>query len=360
MIRNIFYVLILFFSLINSQESITILDTIDVVTSQAFKVPAEKNIVFANLLKFEGKAVLFDKNLNQIHDANEYFRSPDEKTMEKEVKTGRGANVQFHVKDKIDEVGEYLMRIDVRLMGENRQIQQHSAYYLIRVSNPHIASVVDLEPEYFYSEKKTFSFATQEYSDVNLYYWDVEDQSGNKLLSGKGPVITLDTLFSNLSLIDSKLKIKGYYADKVFEYLENGNTTPKKSEWEIFIKKPTLNEFTDWKNEEKDNSTKAFFISVYSHQAMKILYTYTGKTESGFVVVKPDIRSLSLVSEPENLIKSYKSSKSGSWVFITFELNQEYLDSLEEFAEISAKLKVKFKTQFNETIQYDYSSTLYK
>ena len=353
-----YFFFIILFSTLTFAKGKTILDTVNVTTLERFKVPANKNIVIANVLKINFTSTLLDENFNKIRDCKDVYMDPSPEKLRKKARGGRGSNVQYAVFETVDKEGVYYIKVDIKVRGEKGSGHK-TVYYMVRAKYPEILAPIQLNPKgYFYSEHKSFSFATAQFKDASKYSYKIFSSAGNMLLQGTGPVVVLDSLLNSLQLVGQKLKIVGYYGDKPFNYREIGQSDVHKSEWEITINKPTLDEFTDWHNTEKPGDPT--IISAYNDKAMKILYSYFGKTENGFVVIQPKIKSLTVSAQPDGLIASYTPIQRGSWLFVVFKLSDDYLGTLEEYAEIDAKIAVKFRTQFGEVINRTYDATIYK
>jgi len=227
---------------------------------------------------------------------------------------------------------------------------------MINVVYPHMGSEVKLRKHYFYSEKETISFATLEFRDPNGYSYKVIDGSGNEILSGTGSIVKLDEVFKNISNVGKTIVIKGFYHNKEFSYIYDGQDVHKSS-WSFTLDKPNLEEFDDWK---KGKPEDKIAISAWNHNAMRLLYTYIGSTPNGFVVVYPDPKRFKISSDPTDIIKDARYHRTGNFLYVSFRLNQEFLDGMEDCGEQPVKLKVQFTTQFGETVTKNYDGTILK
>ncbi len=346
------------FTTVQAKKSIQ--DTLNVTTLQKFKVPQNKNIVIANVLRIKVSAELLDAGMNTIRECKEFWQDPTNAQIKKKTRGGRGTDVQFSVFETIKKEGTYYIKLNIKVKGE-RGSGNKTVYYLVNVRLPEVAAPIDLsEKGYFYSQKKTFSFATIQFNNPSLYSYKIFDGGGNIIGQNNGSVVKLDSVLSDLKYVGSKIKIVGYYNGEEFEYRETGNSEVHKSEWEINILKPTINDFTDWRNTANKSDNEPVIISAYNRNAMRILYAYFGKTDNGFVVVQPQVRGFRLTSEPRGLVINARPTKAGSWLYVQFELSKDYLDQIEDYGEIETTLHVQFRTQFGETIDRTYDATIYK
>ncbi len=357
--KTIFAVFVLLTSIAFAQK-ITVVDTINATTMERFKVPAEKNIVVANVLKIKFNATLLDASMNPIRECKDFYQDPSDAKIKKKARGGRGTNVQYAVFETLEEEGIYYIKIDIKVKGE-RGGGKKTVYYMVDVKYPEIVAPIQLnEKGYYYSEHKSFSFATVQFNNPNLYSYKLFTSGGDLIEEKKGPIVELDSVLSDLRFVGQKIKIVGYYGGKPFKYREIGGSDVFQTEWEIAIRQPKLNEFTDWRRTDGNTKEEPVIISAYNYKAMRILYSYFGKTESGFVVVKPEIKGFSLSAEPKGLVINARPIRTGSWLYIQFELSQDYLDGIEEYGQVDVKLNVRFKTQFNERVNRTYDATIYK
>ena len=93
---------------------------------------------------------------------------------------------------------------------------------------------------------------------------------------------------------------------------------------------------------------------------MRLLYTYTGNTPSGFVVVYPEINDFRFQGEPAELFKNSRYSRSGNFLYVSFSLNEEYLTEMEDCAEQPVRISIEFITQFDEKVEKIYEGTILK
>ncbi len=358
--KKILFAIFIAFASVTVAQKITVIDTVNATTMEKFKVPAEKNIVVANVLKIQFTATLLDASMNPIRECKEFYQDPSDAKIRKKASGGRGTNVQYAVFETLEEEGTYYIKIDIKVKGE-RGRGKKTVYYMVNVKYPDIVAPIQLnEKGYYYSEHKSFSFATVQFNNPNLYSYKLFSSGGETIEEKQGPIVVLDSVLNDLRYVGQKIKVVGYYGGKPFKYRQIGNSEVYKTEWEFVIKQPKLNEFTDWRRTDGQTKEEPVIISAYNYKAMRILYSYFGKTESGFVVVKPEIKGFSLTAEPRGVIINARPVRTGSWLYIQFELSQDYLDGIEEYGQVDVKLNVRFKTQFNERVNRTYDATIYK
>ncbi|MEN8191463.1 MAG: hypothetical protein ABFS12_01520 [Bacteroidota bacterium] len=338
-----------------AQSNITISDTIDVVTLQKFNVPEDRNIVLTNIKQISIQSELLDSEFNKIRDVDEIFQTLSSDEVIKKSKDGRGVMVQVVANEAIEEPGAYYIKININYIDEQGK-GFASAYYQINVSYPQVNSKINLRENYFYSEKETMSFATSEFADPNGYSFEIIDQAGNVLSKGNSSIVSLNSVFNNIKNVGKEITIKGYYKEKQFFYEYNGAEVHK-SEWTIRLNKPNLEEFNDWK---KANPNDRIAISAWNKNAMRLLYTYTGNTPNGFAVVYPEINNFKFKGEPSELFNKSKYSRAGNFLYVSFDLNKEYLAELEDCAEQPVRISIEFTTQFDEKVEKVYEGIILK
>jgi len=338
-----------------AQGNITIKDTIDVVTLQKFNVPKDRYIVLTNIKRAAFSAELLDENFNKLRDSEDFWQDPAPSKIKSKARGGRGVMVQYAAKEAIEKPGKYYIKIHIKFRDEKGS-GSASAYYMINVDYPRMGSEVKLREHYFFSEKETMSFSTLEFKDPNGYSYKIIDGSGNELLSGNGAIVKLNDVFSNISNVGKTITVKGFYHKKEFEYIYDGQGVHK-SEWTFTLDKPNLEEFDDWKKNKPDDQIS---ISAWNKNAMRLLYTYIGSTPNGFVVVYPNPKRFKITSEPADFIQGARYHRTGNFLYVSFSLNQDYLNSMEDCAEQPVKIKVQFTTQFGESVVKDYDGTILK
>ena len=200
------------------------------------------------------------------------------------------------------------------------------------------------------------SFATADFNDPNGYSYRLVDVDNNILDEGIGPIVHLDRVMNNIKNIGKKITVIGLYHNKQFFYKYNGYDY-QKSKWTFKLNKPNIEEFDDWK---KAKPTDKIYISAWNKNAMRFLYTYTGSTSNGFVVVYPEIRNFKFTGKPADLFSQSKYSRAGNFLYVTFKLNEDYLSNMEDCSEQEVKINIEFTTQFGEKIENEYVGTILK
>jgi hypothetical protein len=335
-------------------QSPNISDTLNVVTLQKFSVPENKSIVLTNIRDISFTAELLNSNFEKIRECTEFKQDPP--PSEFPVAGKRGKMVQYSVYETIDEPGTYYVKISIKYRDEEVS-SSLSAYYQINVDHPTIASKVNLRNKYYFSEKETFSFNTAEYSNQMNYSYSIKDDAGSEIENGNGPIVNLDAVFNDERNVGRKFIISGMYNGKEFSYKDPVSGEVKKAEWEFTLEKPELDEFVAW---QKKDELEELLLSIYNKKAMSFLYLYVGKTPSGFAVVAPKVRNLSVVSEPSDFMKSFNSTASGKFLFVNINVNEEFVERMEECGSEPVKLTLQFTTQFGEKILKEYYATVIK
>jgi hypothetical protein len=338
-----------------AQKAPKISDTLSVITLERFSVPKDKQIVLTNIKESIIRAELLDKNFKKIRNIKEIAQSPSQRVIKYKSKGGRGVMVQYNVYATIEEPGEYFVKIEIKYRDEKGD-GKASAYYKVDASYPMANNEISLRENYYYSERETMSFATADFADISGYSYKIIDVDNNELAKGVGPIVKLDGVMSDIKNLGKEITVVGYYHDRQFFYKYNGFDF-QKSEWKFTLNKPNIEEFDDWK---KSSPDQVISLSAWNKNAMRFLYTYTGNTPNGFVVVYPEIKNFKFTGEPANMFTSPKYSRAGNFLYVTFKLNEEYLDNMEDYSEQQVNIKVAFTTQFGEKIEKEYDGTILK
>ena len=353
--KTIFIIFVLIAVSISAQKNPNISDTISVVTLERFSVPKDRQIVLTNIKQSTIDAELLDKDFNKIRSIDDIVQNPSQEEIKKKSKGGRGVMVQYVVYATIEEPGEYYVKINIAYRDEKGK-GNASAYYKIIVSYPTANNEISLRENYFYSERETMSFATADFSDLNGYSYNVVDIDKNVIFEGTGPIVNLDEVMSDVKNLGKTLTVIGYYHDRPFYYKFNGFDY-QKSEWSFTLNKPNIEEFDDWK---KSDPNDKISISAWNKNAMRFLYTYTGNTPNGFVVVYPEIRNFKFTGEPSALFTQSKYSRAGNFLYVTFQLSETFLADMEDCSEQNVKINIEFTTQFGEKVEKEYDGTILK
>ncbi|MCU7494091.1 MAG: hypothetical protein HF314_07355 [Ignavibacteria bacterium] len=354
--KKLLLVLVIWSAAVFAQNGIIVKDTLNVVVLQNFNVPGDRFILLTNVFKADFSAELLNSKFEKIRDSKNVTQIPSQKELLRQTGGGRGATVQFALTETIDEPGVYYEKVNIHSQSEVSQ-KNTTVYYKIVARLPSISSEINLKPSYYFNEKESFSFYGREFTDFDGYSYVIEDAQGNTIEKGNGAFVNLNGILKNIKNVGKSLKITGMYHGRKFNYLDPATGNTRESAWQFSIKKLNLEEFSDF---QKSDTYKEVFISAYDKNAMKILYTYMGNTESGFVVVTPEVSNFQVKSEPVGFIKSYAAKKSGNFLYVTFELNDEFLSTMEKCSEENLKLTVRFSTQFGENIERTYDATILK
>lgn len=338
-----------------AQKAKKISDTLSVITLERFSVPKDKQIVLTNIKESIIRAELLDKNFKKIRSIKEIAQTPSQRAIKYKSKGGRGVLVQYNVYATVEEPGEYYVKIEIKFRDEKGD-GKATAYYKVDASYPMANNEISIRENYYYSERETMSFATADFSDFDGYSYKIIDVDNNELAKGVGPIVKLDDVMSDIKNIGKEITVVGYYHDKQFFYKFNGFDY-QKSEWKFTLNKPNIEEFDDWK---KSHPDQVISLSAWNKNAMRFLYTYTGNTPNGFVVVYPEIKNFKFTGEPANMFTSPKYSRAGNFLYVTFKLDQDYLDNMEDYSEQQVNIKVAFTTQFGEKIEKEYDGTILK
>ncbi len=342
------------FSIIFAQK-VQVKDTIKVAALQKFSVPSSGALVFANLLTFNCNADLLDKDMKTLRKIQFSESKPKKEDFAKAASGGRGATVWIIFSDFIDIPGTYYVKVNYDTRGELGGLTG-SVYYLVIVSNPTLASAIDLRKQYFPGEKESFSFATVEYQDLNLYSYKISETGGQVLLQGKGPIVKIDSILKNPANVGKKIQVHGLYQGKEFSCTNPLNGKLEHSTWEFNVERPSLNEFSSWETKENDE----WVVTVYTSASKQFLFVYIGSTPSGFAITTPELSGLRVTSDPENFLSGASQRKSSSFKAVDLQVNQDFLDQMKPGDDQKVKITISFKTQFGEQFKKEYFAVVVK
>lgn len=343
---------VLAFASVQAQK-VKIQDTINATVLQKFNAPSVGALVLGNCLKLNYSAELLDANLNKIRAVRSSTQKPRKEDFAKV--SGRGITAWFFLTDYIEKPGVYYIKVSIDVVGETGPLKQ-DVYYLINVSNPTLAAPVNLRAAYYPGEKEAFSFATSEFSDLNLYSYEISESGGAVLMQGKGPIVKLDSVLKSPNSVGKKIKVRGMYEGNEFTYIDPTSKKVENSTWEFSLEKPSLEEFNQWQKKEDDQ----WLISVYNATSKAFMFVYIGYTPNGFAVTCPEVNGLRVTSDPENFVTSASSRKNGSFRVVDIAVNPDFLDQMKTGDEQKIKVTISFRTQFGEPVKKDYYAVVIK
>jgi len=335
-----------------------VVDTVNTVVYEKFKVPGDKQIVLTNIKDITFKSSLLDENQGFIKDIETAIQEP------KSIKAGeRGVMVRYQVEDVIEKTGNYFVKIEINYTDEKGR-GNATAVYAVEVNYPTIASKLNIQPRYYPTEKVTFSFATVEFSNISGYSYSIEDASGGEIASGTGSVISLDDVLKNDTYVGRTFKIIGKYNGEPFDYkMIDKPDEVKTSIWEFSVSKPNLDEYVNWFPEDGKREKKELFISPLNENLLRFLYVYTGLSSDGnLVVIAPKITSLRVECNPAEFLTSRggTTTSQGNFGYVILDLNQSYLDAMEFCDDAPVTLTFRFNTQYERNVERKYSATIVK
>lgn len=355
------FILTLFFMVfilinINAQERIV--DTLDVVTLQKFDVPSPGALVLANILRLDFSAELLDANMNKIRDCQNFTQKPSKEDLPKATSGGRGTTVWIVIHETIENEGTFYIRANINANGETGAFRT-SVLYMVNVTSPSMAAPIRLRPSYFFKENETFSFATVEYSDVNLYTYRIVDGGGSEVTSGTGPVVNLTDILGDLQNVGKKLTIIGMYQDKEFSF-KSSNGENQTSRWDFEIAKPSFESFNGWASKDfKDE----WYISIDNDFSKTFLFLYIGNLPGGgFATVTPEFRSPRVEAEPADFLSGsgVTVGRRGAFATLILQVNENFINSMQIGDSEDVKLKFTMRTQFNTNETLEVKATIIK
>lgn len=347
-----FFLFILFVSTFSLAQKVDVRDTIKAAAFQNFDVPP---FVLTNILRIDYTVDLLDANLQKIRECKNFYQKPKKEDFAKATAGGRGTTFILFIKESIEQTGTFYIRVSVKASGEQGSLNKEF-YYLVNVDNPTIASALNLRPNYFYGEQGTFSFATVEFGDINAYSFKIED-GGKTILTGVGPIVSLDTVLHNTEFVGKQLTITGIYNGKEFTFKDAKNELHKSS-WQITIDKPSLTDFAGWKKVEKDDKGEEFYISIDNPKDREFLFTYIGQTPTGFVVVKPKFKNYRVTSDFEGLINGLTTYDAGSFSYLVLQINNDVYSAIPVGQSQDVKITLTFSTQFENNVKKEFRATI--
>jgi hypothetical protein len=348
----LFFLFILLISTFSLAQKVDVKDTIKAAAFQNFDVPP---FVLTNIMRIDYTVDLLDASLQKIRECKNLTQKPKKEDFAKATSGGRGTTFILFIKESIEQTGSFYIRLSVKASGELGSLTKEF-FYLVNVDNPTIASAVNLRPNYFYGEQATFSFATVEFGDINAYSFKIDD-GGRTVLTGVGPIVSLDTVLNNIEFVGKQLAITGMYNGKEFTF-KNAKNEILKSSWQITIDKPSISDFAGWKKVEKDDKGEEFYISIDNPKDREFLFTYIGNTPTGFVVVKPKFKNFRVVCDFEGLVNGLTTYEAGSFGYLVLQINEDVYSAIPVGQSQDVKITLTFSTQFENNVKREFRATI--
>lgn len=353
-------VLILLLSLNSIAVGQTIRDTIQVAAHERFVIPkvGEGGDLFNNVINIEYDAEVVDMNMNLIKKCDTIIRSKTNEELAAYFrKNDRGANVFFVIQTTIDEPGDYYIKTNIVMTDEKRGRKTFNDLYKVDVAPATFASVSRLKPIYYVGERETYSFATIEFPEYNLYSYEIKDPAGAVVLRGTGPLAKMDDFLTASVNVGKRFTFNAMYNGKPFYYKDGAGY--KISSWEFELQKPqNFEQITAWATQEQWNTMIAdkkypWYIGIRNDRSQAFLYTYTSYVEGKFIVTPIEEKNVQVVCEPPQLMRSFSVNKGRVWLTVNVVFDDNYLNSLDGYTDVEATITVSFNTQFeNKRIIY--------
>lgn len=361
--KKLFLAFIFSVSLVFAQ-SVKIEDTVYVTLFQEFSVPSKGALVMSNITRVNSiTCQILDQNMNKVKDVPNLFQRPtnDDVVKRSAADGGRGVAVQAVFTDDIDQTGTFYAKISVNCTGERGVALVADRYYLVIVDHPQIAAPVAVRDKYYFSEKESFSFATQEYTDQSLYTYTISN-GGSVVESGNGPFINLESLFNVVENVGSSFTINGYYAGDLIEFRDPISNDVKKATWTFTLEKPAMGYFSGWAlvSDKAEENNSEWLISVQNLSSRQFLFGYFGITQSGFVFVQPRFNGLRVTANPDNFLSGHRQTRNGQFPVIEIDVNSAFMDAMRVGDDVDVEITISFTTQFNERVTRKYRATVIK
>lgn len=350
--RVLFFLFAMLISTFSLAQKVDVRDTINAAAFQNFDVPP---FALGNILRIDYTIDLLDANLQKIRECKNFYQKPKKEDFAKATAGGRGTTFILFIKESIEQTGTFYIRVTVKATGETGGLNKEF-YYLVNVDYPTIASALTIRPNYYYGEQGTFSFATVEFGDINAYSYKVED-GGRTVLSGSGPIVSLDTLLRNTEFVGKQLAITGMYNGKEFTF-KNSKNELQKSSWQITIDKPSISDFSGWKLITKEDKGEEYYISIDNPKDREFLFTYLGNTPTGFVAVKPKFKNFRVTSDFEGLVNGLTTYEAGSFGYLVLQINDDVYSAIPVGQSQDVKITLTFSTQFENNVKREYRATI--
>ncbi len=363
-----FFLLLLVFTVITLSYSYS-QDTLRVSMLQEFKVPESGALIVNPVINIDFSANLLDENLNLIRscpDLEIKYTAGDFRTKINQINNAgtdkRGWYNYCIVNETIETPGNYVIQINVNALNEFNSRFQKSFDYPVIVSVPTLSNKIDLNQTYYIGESKTFSFATNEYVNPQLYSFRILDAAGSVVASGGGPIVTLDTLLAKQSNAGKRFTIEGFYKDKPFSYIDFGDNGSQKSTiWEFEINSPRLEVYTQWLSTDAEDAKINKSFSIYDSEIPPIQFTYSRYTESTgeYVLIRPEsLRILSVTTRPTDIISKWQALPGGPFVSVTFDFNNSFSSRIRNGLIQEVFVQVMYQTPFAGTVTREFKAVI--
>lgn len=349
------FVLLCLYGFLTSAQNFR--DTIYVTAFQEFRLPRKEPAEL--LYPVRGvtySAKLLDVNQKLIRECTKFSQFPTKDMVQKSLPAdGRGTVITVTLFETIKEPGEYVVQIDYNItleVGSTGNTNRQRLYKVI-VKNPTMVNPTGMKNSYFFKENKSFSFATREFADPELYSYRIES-SGNIIEAGKGSFVSIDTFLNDKKYVGKEIKIIGMYDGAMFSFIEPGTESPQKSEWAFTVRAPQqIIKRYNW----TQNKTKEIYVDPMNDLNRNFEFAFISSVGDKYIISPAENDgNIQVISDPPDFLEGREIIKDQFFLKIVIKPNQYFLDEIPGCESEDVSITIRYNTTFG---GYSVNETFY-
>lgn len=322
-------------------------DTIYVTAFQEFKIPRKEPAELLYPVRgVSYKAKLMDSNQNLIRECTKFVQFPAKEDAQRMLPPdGRGILITVWLFETLKKAGEYILQLDYNITLEtggsgntNRQ-----RLYKVIVKNPTLVNPTGMKSSYYFQENKSFSFATREFADANLYSYKIES-GGNVIIESKGSYVSLDTILNDKKYVGREVKITGLYDGEVFDFTEPGSEEVKKSGWVFTIKPPqSIVKRYNW----TQIKTKEIYVDPMNNLNRNFEFAFISSVADKYIISPAENDgNIQVIADPPDFLEGKEIVKDQFFMKIVIVPSQTFLDEIPACESEDVSITIRYNTSF--------------
>jgi len=367
------------------QNTIQVLDTIIVFAKESFDIQdrlsdwsnnfadIEYTVSIFNILEQTGESSIAFSNfvggLQYNNGQVNYFSSQD---MTINSNVDRGVNpgdYEIRMDISIRQPGVFYVVGEIKGKSERGIYFEDAGYWVVnciaRAEN-RLTYDFSIKRSYDFEEVATyrfgesisfdFSISGARMNNLSSYHFKVYMEE-NLIHSGLGSYINLDFITKNPEMKNKTFTIEGLYSGKLIRFFNPSIPGPDSTCWRFELLPPEKLEVrTNWiQLEEFEMMSERDVIDAFDLRLIEnrmFSFAWLTNQEGGAMITRPELKNVTVTSEPEGLLKSTASTfrlyEEDYWQVIEINVDPAFINriAVDEIEEVI--VNIKFQTQFGE------------
>ena len=372
-------------------ESIRVLDTIIVFAKENFDIQdrlydwssnfndIQYTISVFNILEQIGESDIRFTNyiggLQYLGGQVQYFASEDISLKSNVERGSNPGDFEVNMDITISPPGIFYVVGEIKGRSERGILFQDAGYWVInciaRAEN-RLTNDFSIKRRYDFGEIATYRFGESLAFDFRIsgarmnslssYHFKVYDGE-REIHSGLGSYINLDFITKNPAMVNKIFRVEGLYSGQLIRFFNPSIPGPDSTYWQFKLLPPEKLEIkTNWipldKFELMGERDVIDAIDLRIAENRKFSFAWLTNTDEGAMITRPDLINITVVSEPDDLIRSnsppFRSYEEDYWQVIEINVNPAFVNSIAENEIKQVRINLKFQTQFGDQKSMDF------